>query len=388
MSTKTRYIIAQIIMSASVSAFMPVFYVFLANTGFSNDLIGWYYAIFWLVSTFCEVPFGIYTDRYGTKRTMLLAVLVKLVGFSLLLLSWKNAVIIVLLGILTGIGEAGMSGCLPSWFVNVNNEEEEKNDVKEVFSKANIACSITGIIIGFVSGQVLYIKNVYYPIYLSIALFILAAAFFMSFKDAEKKECEETVCHLSWRDIINTFVETKGLILTFIGLSFVDVINCAPGNQWSKAFENANLFGYIWVAFNIVTIISNYLVGKFKRMKLNKYINDVLLVSETGLLVLILLNKAHLNISIILFVFYVFVYQIHTILYGAFIHTDVIKDDSKRNMQVSSFNMINSLMNTAGLVLVGYLTESIDMFMVWVIMSILACLGYVITRKKIWGRYE
>lgn len=382
-------------MSAAIAAFMPVFYVMLSEMGYSNSAIGWYYAVFWFLSTVFEVPFGIFTDFHGTKRTMLAAIMLKILGFILLLVPVRNMVSIVIVGILTGVGEAGISGCLPSWFVNENNQRDKREDVTKIFAKTNAICCIVSLIVGFCSGQILYIKNIYFPIYLSLVLFAAAVLFFVVFpKDTVQNQGDKgsgtSRMAIKWKEkketknIRSIFLQNRSMILLFIGLSFTDVLNCAPGNQWSKVFEDLNIFGYIWIGFNGATILGGYILSRAKNIVLTEKKSDLLYLVEISLLFLAYLLRMKPVMALIMFLVYVFFYQIHIILYGSYLHTNVINDDASRNMQISVFNMTNSLMCTAALVVIGYMGDGVDLMLVWVIMAAVSGMGYFMFKNKIW----
>ncbi len=383
-SIKIRYILSQVIISAAIAAFMPVFYVMLSEIGYSNSAIGWYYAIFWLLSTIFEVPFGVFTDFYGTKKTMLLAIILKIIGFILLLQPNRNIISIVFIGVLTGIGEAGISGCLPSWFVNENKQNNNKEDVTSVFAKTNMICCIVSLIVGFCSGQILYIKNVYFPIYLSLFLFIIAMVFFVLFPNDIIRTVEKKKDKMGQENWTSIALNNRGIILIFIGLSFTDVLNCAPGNQWSKVFEDLNLFGYIWIGFNSATILGSYILSKIKNIELTKLRSDLMYLIEFSLLIIAYILNSKPIFSLIIFLLYVFFYQIHIILYGVYLHTKIIMNDSSRNMHISIFNMTNSLMCTVALIVIGYMSNGLNLMLVWVLMGAVSCCGYMLLRKKVW----
>ncbi len=382
-SNKRRFMISQFILCIATSGFMPVFYVFLSRKEYGDIAIGWYYAIFWLVSTLCEVPFGVFTDKFGTKKTLIVSVLLKIVGFVLLLIPRIRFINLIVIGVLTGMGEAGLSGCLPSWFVNKNNEAVEKDDIAKVFAQTGIYCCILSLVVGFVAGQILFIKNINYPIFFSLMIFIIALLFFAFFPKERvvEKEIEKTQ-KCNFRDML---LSNTALIIVFVGFSVSDIINCAPGNQWSKVFEDLNWYGYIWIGFNVATMLGNALISHLQNTSLTKRKNDLLIAIEIMLLAIAFLVRTHLVVALVLFLCYVFFYQIHTTLYGAYIHSSIIVDDAKRNQNISLFNMTNSLLCTLTLVVVGYLCSMWNMMLVWLVVAVGSGLMYLCMRNKMWG---
>ena len=204
-SHESKYMLFEGILSACNASFMPVFYIFLLKIGYDIGQIGWYYGLFWLVSTLFEVPFGIFTDLFGTKRTIVISILFKIIGFVFLIWGTTGIGLLIIIALLTGIGEAGLSGTLPSWFVNVTQKKEKKDYISTIFAKTNNICCVIGLSVGFVSGQILYTMNHYYPVFLTLVLFSSSLFVFCLLLTDNDIEIKKQKKQVRKKDIIKNF---------------------------------------------------------------------------------------------------------------------------------------------------------------------------------------
>lgn len=384
------YLVSGAMVAGTTAIFMPIFYVYLSNINYSNSDIGWYYAVFWISSTIMEVPFGYFTDRFGTKLTLLGSSVMKGIGFSFL--AWEPADIrlLIVVALLTGIGESGFSGCLSAWVVNEYNRQETNSadiQIKNIFAKGNMINAIAALAVGMISGQILYKMNFTYPIYASAISFFVLTILFCMFPERKKERISEKAVdrverrsRKNWN--IQWIKENKKLIGIFIILSFPEMINCAPGNQWSKVFEKLEWFGYIWVAFNMVTILSNLFITKYNALDFGRKTMDKLFLLETLLLAGIYVLRNNLYLCLILFLGYVFLYELHTTLNFSYFQEEVISDDAKRTTITSSYNMVSSLIITILLAGVGYMSDYIGILLTWLIIAVIVTALYGMCRKS------
>lgn len=387
------YMVSTIVLSASTSLYMPVFYVYLSNLNYNNTEIGLFYSLFWLASTLAEVPFGLFTDRHGTGYTLVFGSVLKVFGFLCLLNRTESMVLLLAAAVVTGVGEAGYSGCLGAWFVKEYNYFEEKSNgiaIKNYFARAGSVSSITGLAVGLFSGQILYNINFAYPIYASIGLFVGMSILFLLFpKDhclPERKGRHRISSRAEEKGLSMSWVSSHGKILViFLILSFLDVVNCGPGNQWSKVFEDLRWNGYIWVAISLVSLLSNLLVDRCAFLDYNKKAARRLFLLETFLLGGVYLLRWNLYISIVFFLVYVLFYGIHKTLVSTYLQEHIICDDNRRTTFTSVYNMLNALIVTVVLFAVGCLSDYIGMTATWFAVAAVITLIYLIIQTKTQG---
>lgn len=383
-SHESKYMLFEGILSACNASFMPVFYIFLSKIGYDIGQIGWYYGLFWLVSTLFEVPFGIFTDLFGTKRTIVISILFKIIGFVFLIWGTTGIGLLIIIALLTGIGEAGLSGTLPSWFVNVTQKKEKKDYISTIFAKTNNICCVIGLSVGFVTGQILYTMNHYYPVFLTLVLFsssLFVFCLLLTDNDIEIKK------QVRKKGIIKNFdfKKKRSIIVIFVTISTIDIINSGPGNQWQKIFEGMEMYGYLWIGVNLATLLGNWIISKAIIVKLSKGNSDLLVVMKVVLLFLMYALKNYsIVVFTILFFIYVVVYQVHYVLNISYIHTSVVTNDDTRNEEISIFNMTSSLMSTFSLIIGGYLGSFYGILLGWCIMGTVSFIIYFSFRNKVW----
>lgn len=291
---------------------------------------------------------------------------------------------LIIIALLTGIGEAGLSGTLPSWFVNVTQKKEKKDYISTIFAKTNNICCVIGLSVGFVSGQILYTMNHYYPVFLTLVLFsssLFVFCLLLTDNDIEIKK------QVRKKGIIKNFdlKKKRSIIVIFVTISTIDIINSGPGNQWQKIFEGMEMYGYLWIGINLATLLGNWIISKAIIVKLSKGNSDLLVVMKVVLLFLMYALKNYsIVVFTILFFIYVVVYQVHYVLNISYIHTSVVTNDDTRNEEISIFNMTSSLMSTFSLIIGGYLGSFYGILLGWCIMGTVSFIIYFSFRNKVW----
>lgn len=383
---KNIYYLSQSLIVISITFFAPILYVFLYNSGYNNTELGLYLSVFWLVSAMFEVPFGMLTDKYGTKKTLIISSFLKFIGMTIIAISPKNFSLLLCSGILTGLGESGFSGCLSSWLVNtykkiVHNNSYQDNlqqDFQKIFANANILSSFFSMIVGLLSGQFLFNINKGLPIIVSaISFFCLFLFFLIIFPNDFKvkiKEHKKSNEAYSLKKFITLIQSNKILLIIFLYLSIPSIIDVGPGNQWSKAFEGLNFSGYIWALISFTIIASNFLLSKVKTFKLNSKSVPFFLSVDVLLIILIRLSNSKLHLSLFLFLLHVFIYSLVCTLNSAFLHSKIITNDNKRNTMISSYNLYNSIIVAVFLSVLGIFSDIYGIFNSWVIFGIIGIL--------------
>lgn len=82
-----KYYLSQILLFGASSLFNPILYLYLSDRGVNVSIIGIFLSLYCIMSAICEIPFGIFTDRFYTTYTMIISVLIKI--FTLFFLIYR-----------------------------------------------------------------------------------------------------------------------------------------------------------------------------------------------------------------------------------------------------------------------------------------------------------
>lgn len=336
------YYISQILLFTATSLFNPVSYLFYMDNGLNLSVIGVSISILWIVSGIFEIPFGIFTDKYGTKVTMILSNVLSVCGLGLLIVR-TNVPTLLICSAIFGISTAANSGYLSSWIVNslkVELKDSFKQEtIQKVFSISNIFCSIVSLLFSFLMLQIVYKINKNYPIYLSVTAYIICLLFFVfMFKDGYKNFNRKNN-NLTNNDLINMVTQYFRIIdkkFLFISLFFTIpfIMDMGPVNQWSIVYRKTNILGFIQIIIVGAFVFGNFIVSKTK-IKQEKILKLVIL----DVVIILLLNffdKKSIHTGIIFFILHVI---INTVILGvnmSYLHSNIIKDDANRNTSIST----------------------------------------------------
>lgn len=377
------YYISQILLFLASSMFNPVSYLFYLDNGINAAFIGINISMLWITSSVFEVPFGIFTDRYGTRLTMILSNLLSLTGLSILIFKTNNFTLLISAGIF-GISGAANSGCLSSWIVNVYKKENESSFKQEIlqkiFSKSNIMCSLVSMVFSFLMLQIVYKIDKMYPIYLSfIAYFVCMLFFILVFSDYSKTKTVNNTVYFEFRNYF------KQIDFNFFKISFFFTIpyimDIGPVNQWTIVFKKTDLLGYINVLIVLSVIFANFIISKLKisQKNLKKFIfSDLIIIIFLGVIF-----NYNSYISILFFLIHVIINTIILGINNSYFHTHVIKDDDKRNTLISTFNFFNSIIVGILLQVEGLFSHFFGYINSWYIFSIFGFIVYYILFKYI-----
>lgn len=377
------YYISQILLFLASSMFNPVSYLFYLDNGINATFIGINISMLWITSSVFEVPFGIFTDRYGTRLTMILSNLLSLTGLSILIFKTNNFTLLIS-AVIFGISSAANSGCLSSWIVNVYKKESESSFKQEIlqkiFSKSNIMCSLVSIIFSFFMLQIVYKIDKMCPIYLSfIAYFVCMLFFILVFSDYSKAKTVNNTVYFEFRSYF------KQIDFNFFKISFFFTIpyimDIGPVNQWTIVFKKTNLLGYINILIVLSVIFANFIISKLKisQKNLKKFIFlDLIIIISLGVIF-----NYNSYISILFFLIHVIINTIILVINNSYFHTHIIKDDDKRNSLISTFNFFNSIIVGILLQVEGFFSDFFGYINSWYIFSIFGFIVYYILFKYI-----
>lgn len=378
------YYISQILLFTATSLFNPVSYLFYMDNGLNLSVIGVSISILWIVSGIFEIPFGIFTDKYGTKITMILSNVLSICGLGLLIVR-TNVPTLLICAAIFGVSTAANSGCLSSWIVNslkIELKDSFKQEIiQKVFSRSNIFCSIVSLLFSFLMLQIVYEINKNYPIYLSVIAYIICLLFFVFIFNDEYKNFNRKNSNLT--NVVTQYFRIIDKKFLFISLFFTIpfIMDMGPVNQRSIVYRKTNILGFIQIIIVGAFVFGNYIVSKTK-IKQEKILKLIIL----DVVIILLLNffdKKSIYTGIIFFILHVI---INTIILGvniSYLHSDIIKDDANRNTSISTFNFLNSCIVGILLIIQGIFSDKIGMTNTWSLFSVIGAVLYIIMFNRI-----
>ncbi|HEC2158385.1 hypothetical protein B5C01_05260 [Staphylococcus delphini] len=256
--------------------FTPILYIFLIKYGYSYTEAGIYLSVFWGVSAITELPTGILADTIGQKMTVVLSCLLRGIGLGMLLVD--HFFFLLLSAVLTGVAESMMSGTLSSWLMNQVKDKEILN-LDHIFSRANLYGTCCSLIIGFLIAQYVFEYNKILPILMSAIYFLILSGVVLKYlpeKHRQPQHQDHAFLNFrhSWkaniRKIWELLMTKKIIFLVIILLSWPEVLDIGPSNQWQVAFSGETketILGYMWVMISVVGMLMNLAVIYIVKLK-------------------------------------------------------------------------------------------------------------------------
>lgn len=256
-ATKNLQLSKIIIFLSTFKAYEGVTAVFLASITGSYALATTVMAVSSLSQSFFEVPTGIFSDKIGRKRTILLGHLFRIIGLSIYFVS-TNFSMLIAGALLMGLSVAFNSGTVTA-FTKECCDKTDKN-----FSKVQGMLSALGRYSLFISGAVgaalIYFFGLKYAIL--ITLIFRVFAFILSFllTDTDTKENVDKNMFKHTIDSFRDIISNKKLL----NLSLGKVISYSGGGA---EFRSRSLYFELmqipaWI-INLLGIFNNILSGVF-----------------------------------------------------------------------------------------------------------------------------
>lgn len=244
----------------------PVFVLYLYQLGFDafqcNILLG----TSLLSQFFCEIPCGVFSDRFGRRATIFLGGMILIVSNVIFILS-HNFGFIFLAQILNGISFALYSGSLDAWI----SDNIEKNEIKDVFVKKNQYLSVMMIITGVCGSVLADIDMKFVFISCVISEFFFVYFTFRCIKnvnvDKQKSISSKKIFVTSMKDIKKNKAIKNILIYNVIltvAISPVFVYWSPILSQYSNE-TNMKLAGIVWLLMRVGLLLGNNLIQLLKR---------------------------------------------------------------------------------------------------------------------------
>lgn len=115
-----------------------VWVLFMQSRGFTLGQVGLFYGLYSLTVALLEVPSGMFADRWGRRRSVLLSIGFLIAAQGALLWAFSPALLFVW-AVLYGAGRALVSGALEAWFVDRVKGAAPGTDLQPLFARAGTA---------------------------------------------------------------------------------------------------------------------------------------------------------------------------------------------------------------------------------------------------------
>ncbi|MCB5237667.1 MFS transporter [Niallia circulans] len=377
---KIKYYIVNIFYMMSLAIFSAIFYVYLSSKGFSYLEINYFSIAFWLSSFLTEIPAGVFSDRYGRKRSLQVSILIRSVG--LVFLYWTpNIWVLIASGILTAIGESFKSGTLESWALERIKLIDSKYNSNNFFSLDKFLVTGTSMFIGLIGAQVIGQYNLSLPFIIAPIMLLLTGVIvhILIDNDTPSEYLENNTVtnkfHSFFNDLSEGLKYIKShkylfrLIISFLPLQFV---LSGPASQWQLYFQGDDqsiITGYLSVIISLAGMFGHYLSMKIgsKFDNRNRYL--ILTSSFNGLMIIMTVLIDMYWLSFFFFCLHV-VSMASEEAYRFSYLNDEIKNKNRATV-LSIYYSIESAFTVLTFYFVGIIADKFSLKSAWIVSSII-----------------
>lgn len=248
----------------------PVMTIFFLDLGYSMfEMAIITSTTFYLVWSIFELPMGAITDRFGRKKSLIIAELV-FIPALILFIFCNSLPLFILASALQGIGQALVSGTSSAILYDSLLEVKREKEFTKIQGKglfySHIFLAITSII-----GAAAYVANIRLPWILALLSGIICISFILQFKEPNYKKKKQAVFKQIKKSLQYAF---KHKILIWIMLYTITVLS--PIFLFHRSFIQPFLqesgiqiafFGLLFAAFRISGSIGSKVAHKTKDTK-------------------------------------------------------------------------------------------------------------------------
>ncbi|SPP27950.1 conserved membrane hypothetical protein [Brochothrix thermosphacta] len=373
--------------------------LYLQSIGYTIAAIMLFNSFFWIFSTLSEIPAGVISDTFGRKKAMLISCILRGFGLGLLFIPSHQLWILLLSGLLTAVSESFNSGTMSAWVIDKVKSIDEKYDIENIFSKNSLFLTSTSMVVGFVGGRILGVKNLSYPLIAGIVLFIITILYIsLFFKDNSHKKPHNQEMRLFGRFVTSfkegyAFLRSDKLFFSLC-ISFLPLILLivAPSNQWQLYFGNeyggVKITAYIWVGMGLFGIIGSRIPQLLARVIKNKLssLQLLLLLNMCAIILCVVITNVYL--SVLLFLMHVSFTTADAIIRAGLLHNTIPAENTNRNTLISFFYTIESCMTAVVIIVIGVLTTLINLGTIWIMFALIATIISLPSLRKLNGKIE
>ncbi|ATF27003.1 MFS transporter [Brochothrix thermosphacta] len=394
-----KFNVITVMYSAGIVIWAASIELYLQSIGYTIAAIMLFNSFFWIFSTLSEIPAGVISDTFGRKKAMLISCILRGFGLGLLFIPSHQLWILLLSGLLTAVSESFNSGTMSAWVIDKVKSIDEKYDIENIFSKNSLFLTSTSMVVGFVGGRILGVKNLSYPLLAGIVLFIITILYIsLFFKDNSHKKPHNQEMRLFGRFVTSfkegyAFLRSDKLFFSLC-ISFLPLILLivAPSNQWQLYFGNeyggVKITAYIWVGMGLFGIIGSRIPQLLARVIKNKLssLQLLLLLNMCAIILCVVITNVYL--SVLLFLMHVSFTTADAIIRAGLLHNTIPAKNTNRNTLISFFYTIESCMTAVVIIVIGVLTTLINLGTIWIMFALIATIISLPSLRKLNGKIE
>lgn len=370
-------------------------YLYMHHIGYSYGKINLYLSIFWIITFFLEIPSGIFADRFGIKRTMIINCVFRSLGLLILTFGIKSDVILILSGIFTGLGDSLNSGTMSSWVVKKVYAIDEDYNITKLFARNSLKMSLFSISTGFIGAQVLGNIDLALPIIFGSIFLIMVVPIILMIpaeEDVKKSNFQEFIEEIKNNGLpkfeIKNLKLTKELFYFLIANLAGVIIVTGPFNQWQLFFQKTDTniqTGYIMVLMDLVGLLGMYLLNKYFSSKNNVLYKILSIRVINGIFIVAAACIGNYVLAVSFFLLHVLVLGMEEVMAGGYFHSLIKSDD--RTTIVSIQNSLEAGLTVVALWINGVLSDHYGIGNAWIIATIIGLIisfmGFALLMTKI-----
>lgn len=228
---------------------------------------------FWAALMLCELPTGIFADRFGRVRSVRVGIAAIAIG-AFLYSTAGGLITSVVYEVLIGIGMSFISGALGAWIRDALQARGEEQTYESTVTRASQYRALAGLVGGLLGGLIaMHNKRLSW---LCAGMVLLIAVFVafrrMNEERAAEKDTGQTErrgpLQMSWQ-LLSSSRELKWVIALYLCVSLV-----LPFNHYWAPFFNAKVGTLgttaLWAPINISISVAAYLVRRIGVRKHNE----------------------------------------------------------------------------------------------------------------------
>jgi MFS family permease len=378
-----------VLFQLGISFIAAMYVMFLLSHGLNLFEVNLVNFVFFTTLLLFEVPTGVIADTFGRKTSYVLACLG--MSLSMLVYGLSNTFIgFVVAEVIGAIAATLASGAFQAWFVDRIRFFGYKGELDHFFAREQIFKQ-GAIIVGAVSGAVAADYNLAIPWFLGALVFAgTGIAALIVLKEEYFKKTAFSIAR-SIRMIGNTLRTSVQYGLKNGPLRFVLIMGMvqyialqAPNMQWqpflSQYFESRTSLGFIFAGISL-SIALGALLSKRIRNRM-RHPTSSLIVAQMAIGVGIIGTVLVPGIYLVLLIFlaHEFARGVYRPLKDAYLNSHI--PSAERATLLSFDSMGTRLGGMIGLLMSGYLAQSVSIPSAWIISGSILIIGTVLVARK------
>ncbi len=223
---------------------------------FNDDIIAINKTAMLIAIFLFEVPSGYFSDKFGDKKTFILAKLFSITSL-LFIIFFKNEWGVVVSFIILGMSTAFESGARNSYYRRLCKARniDYKAIKLNISQKSNILKLVLSIL-----GSIFYVYNMYLPFVITLIVYIISLFALLALPSDGLKmyEKEESLLNTT-KDVFTELIHDYNIFIEFIVYTFLTALLILAFDYYQLFFKSYNipvyLFGSIYATFRILAYL-------------------------------------------------------------------------------------------------------------------------------------